>query len=433
MSFTTRASLYDPALPGPADPPFRVGAEPGAITARWPVGPVDPKGWQPQAELRLTYDTHASEKNRYTAALVALYCNGDGATIYAVGAAPILVYLRPGARFRRGQLERSYQRAVTVLRERYVHDPRVREYFDPASRVFTDLECFGIGFHIRNPAADNPARRWELHREANAAEGAPASVLAHGIAFPDGTAAMRWTGSPALTASLDSAIHAEILDGHPGCRVVWIDPAPPSTGRDTTRVALRATLDDGTQTWVICACPADVLGNALQEADELKWQCNRYSGDVIVIDAVEGFAAGCCTWSRYSQQPDPANPHGSEYAQARAEHWGCQHTLFGGSTDDWTDETDLHMGRALGTITEWRLESLDWGAAVVRTTDEPDVVAVWIFRDSEQSGLPDTHGDGQHVLVEAAPYPSIEDAKTAATAMIVDLLCGQHPTGAATT
>ncbi|MGY2116669.1 hypothetical protein ACW9HR_22415 [Nocardia gipuzkoensis] len=418
-----------PALPGPDPDPSRVRPEPGTVIARWPIAPIDPKGWQPHAELRLTYDSRDGEKNCYTATLTALYSNGDGVTAYAVGAPTILVYQRPAARFRRPQLERSYARALEMLRRRYVHDARVREYFDPASRIVTDLECFGIGFHIPDPAGESPTRRWELHRKTNDPGEPASSALAHGIEFPDGTAAMRATGFPAFTTALDSASHAEILDGYHGwTRVVWIDPPPPSPGWKTTRVAVHVPLeDDDALTWAIYTCPVDVLGHARREADELGWQCNKYSGDVVVIDPVEGYAAGCSTWSRYSQQPDPANPHGSEYAQARAEHRGCQHTLFGSSLEDWSDETDLYMGRAIGVLTEWRLQSLDWGAAVVHTEREPDVAAVWIFRDSDQSGLPDTNGEGEHELIEAVPYPTVDDAKRAATAMIVDLLSSQHP------
>ncbi|MEU6191341.1 hypothetical protein [Nocardia sp. NPDC047038] len=365
--------------------------------------------------------------------MTALYRHGDGATTYAVGIPTIVVYRRPSKRFRGSQLERTYQRALTVLRERFVHDAGVREYFDPASRIFTDLESFGIRFHIPDPSGESPTRRWELHRKTELTGESAVAVLAHGVEFPDGTAAMRTSGFPAITTALESTSHAEILDGyHDRTRVIWTDPSPPP-GQETTRVAVRVPLeDDDTHTWALYTCPVAVLGDAHREADEIGRHCAEFSGDVVVVDTVEGFAAGCSTWSRYSHQPDPTNPHGSEYAQARAEHWGCQHTLFGTATDDWTDETDLYMGRAIGTITEWRLESLDWRAAVVRTTDEPDVVAVWISRDTEQSGLDDTHGDGEHVLVEAAPYPSIEDAKRAATAMIVDILSRQRPTAPTT-
>ncbi|MEV0299127.1 hypothetical protein [Nocardia sp. NPDC050710] len=319
-------------------------AEPGTVIARWPIGRLDPEARQPHAELRLTYETRTGESNCYTAILAALHTNTDGTTNYIIGTPTILVYQRPGTRLRRGQLERSYQRALTVLRERFIHDRRVRDYFDPASGVFTELEA-------------------------------------------------------------------------------------PSTLHQTIRVAVRTTATDvDDSTWVICTCPVSVLGDSGLEAQHIRRHCpTGYSGDVVVLDAVEGFEAGCCTWSRFSDRPDPQFTHGSERAQARAQHQGCEHPLFGTSTQGWTDYSDEYMGEAIGTLTTWVLQTLDWCAVVVHTTDERDVAAVWVYRGGDRDTSPDDEDYDGEVLVSGAPYPNIAEAKCAATALIVDLLTGRYP------
>ncbi|MFI6369227.1 hypothetical protein ACIBG0_41785 [Nocardia sp. NPDC050630] len=426
------ASTLDPALHGPAEDPIRVGADPRTVTARWPISRVDPKGWQPHAELRVTYETATGGRGCYTATLTALYSNSVGKSTYAAATPVILVYQRRVGRFRRTQLERVFTRAVSVLRRRFAHDVYVREYFDHTSHIFTNLEYFGIGFHIPGRASNNPAQRWQLHRDVDVTGRSGTGIVAHGIRFPDGTAAMRWIGEPASTVTFDAITHVTSIHGHDGrTRLVWSDPPPQPTNRETTHVAVRTTRDDDddeVETWALCECPTAALGNARFEAMEIGWQCpNGFLGDVVVVDAVDEFAAGCCTWSQYSDRPDPAFAHGSKLAQARAEHWKCQHTLFGSASEGWNDESDPFFGEAIGTTTEWRFRSLDWGAAVVHTTDERDVAALWVFRDSNYSTLPDTHGYDEHVIVEAAPYPTIDAAKRAGIDMIVGLLSGQHP------
>ncbi|WP_433678715.1 hypothetical protein [Nocardia sp. CA-119907] len=231
-----------------------------------------------------------------------------------------------------------------MLRERFIHDRRVREYFAPASRVFTE-------------------------------------------------------------------------------------PEAPTTVPQTIRVAVRTTAtecDDAT--WAICTCSVAALGDSGLETQQIRRQIpNGYSGDVVVFDTAEGFEAGCCTWSRFSDQPDPQLIHGSERAQARAEHRGCEHILFGTSSHGWADNSDGYMGEAIGTITMWTLQSLDWSAAVVRTTAERDVVAVLVFRGGDHETLLDDGDYSGKALIHAVPYPNIAEAKRGATALIVDLLTGQYP------
>lgn len=107
----------------------------------------------------------------------------------------------------------------------------------------------------------------------------------------------------------------------------------------TTRIAVRATIGeinlsaDYTEEWTIVEIPTEYLGNHEGEGEEvataLPTKFDGFIGDVIVVDSIDGYTAGCSTWSRFSRDDDDEFDQGSEYAQARAEHWNCEHERFG--------------------------------------------------------------------------------------------------------
>jgi hypothetical protein len=113
-------------------------------------------------------------------------------------------------------------------------------------------------------------------------------------------------------------------------------------GGATTRVAVRTTGSD--TRWRIVDCPIDALGDESRERAAITQQLpDGFQGEVIVIDAVPGFTAGCSTWSRLC---------GEEYDQARAEHRNCQHmfrpTVFRKPTGDTGEPVFTHLDRVTG-------------------------------------------------------------------------------------
>lgn len=66
-------------------------------------------------------------------------------------------------------------------------------------------------------------RLFELQRDEDETGVSGVGVVAHGVIFPDGTAAMRWATETASTAIYASAADIETIHGHGGkTRVVYI-------------------------------------------------------------------------------------------------------------------------------------------------------------------------------------------------------------------
>jgi len=67
-------------------------------------------------------------------------------------------------------------------------------------------------------------RRFELHREVDASGTSGTGVVAEGVEFTDGTAALRWKVQLKSTAVYNNVVELEAIHGHNGqTKVVWID------------------------------------------------------------------------------------------------------------------------------------------------------------------------------------------------------------------
>ncbi|MGF0320664.1 hypothetical protein [Nocardia fluminea] len=80
----------------------------------------------------------------------------------------------------------------------------------------------------------------------------------------------------------------------------------------TVRVAI---VDADTGRWRIVRCPASVLGDHAAELGAVPGLAPDQ--DLVVVDQVPGFPAGCATWSRHDDAESDE--------EARAEHHGCAH------------------------------------------------------------------------------------------------------------
>lgn len=70
-------------------------------------------------------------------------------------------------------------------------------------------------------------KRFELHRDVDETGVSGTGVVAEGIEFSDGTAALRWRTVPfTSTAVYNNMAELETIHGHGGLtRVVWLEPA----------------------------------------------------------------------------------------------------------------------------------------------------------------------------------------------------------------
>jgi hypothetical protein len=67
--------------------------------------------------------------------------------------------------------------------------------------------------------------RFELHREVDETGVSGVGVVAEGVMFHDGTAALRWRSQFKSTAVYQSITDLEAIHGHNGqTKIVWIDP-----------------------------------------------------------------------------------------------------------------------------------------------------------------------------------------------------------------
>lgn len=159
--------------------------------------------------------------------------------------------------------------------------------------------------------------------------------------------------------------------------------------KTTTRVAVRAITGDDTDIWRIVEAPSDCIGSFDAEAHYIYPLVpeGSFRGHVVVVDAdAEGMPQGCSTFSQFDE---------GEVEQARAEHWGCEHALFGGQTDiqdeystRWvqqTDEKELVEDEALEL---WSLRTGEYAeghysAIAVRYVwaDNPDDWYITVWRD----------------------------------------------------
>lgn len=69
----------------------------------------------------------------------------------------------------------------------------------------------------------NQPKMFALQRNEDFSGVSGTGTVAHGIEFPDGTVALRWTTQTASTALYASIEHVETIHGHEGRTVVvWI-------------------------------------------------------------------------------------------------------------------------------------------------------------------------------------------------------------------
>jgi hypothetical protein len=69
-------------------------------------------------------------------------------------------------------------------------------------------------------------RRFVLVRTEDVSGVSGTGIVAHGVEFPDGTVALRWTGAYATTVVHDSIASVIAIHGHGGrTRVQWLDSA----------------------------------------------------------------------------------------------------------------------------------------------------------------------------------------------------------------
>ncbi|MFD4406665.1 hypothetical protein ACFWPH_28280 [Nocardia sp. NPDC058499] len=171
-------------------------------------------------------------------------------------------------------------------------------------------------------------------------------------------------------------------------------PEIPRPAPDTTRVAVLAIDEDDRGSWKITECPVEALGCYDGEATDIP---GTFIGDVVVLDDAPGFPAGCATWAQFSDNvADSDNPHISELTRARAEHWNCQHALFGRSPlEGWTRST----AAAEGPAECWTFDGLCWTATITSGHDEPHTAHLSIAHRDRPSA------------VDMIPCRSVDDAK----------------------
>ncbi|WP_194838282.1 hypothetical protein [Nocardia sp. XZ_19_369] len=188
----------------------------------------------------------------------------------------------------------------------------------------------------------------------------------------------------------------------------------------TTRVAVRAVTSGvvgafttHTEAWKILAIPTDYVGDFDAEASAIIEDHNtNFVGHVIVVDeGVDGFAAGCATWSGYWDD-DLAISEPTERDVAAQQHRGCEHTLFGATpAEGWTRETDPDVLAAHNTVELWTLRTgecaLGEYAAIVTRSPDSDTFRLSVFRDERGP------------LCELVPTHRLDAAKALGVATIV--------------
>jgi hypothetical protein len=376
----------------PVIPPWRFE---GRIVAHWPLRRIDANGYQPRAELTVSKDLLG-----YTAKLTALHMKSAHHRFEATGAPRIEYTISVDEAPSAEALERAYETALSTLRARFDDgDTDVYAFFDHRSRIYTDPRMF-VPFETPDiPAHDYPVRRWEMHRDTDVTGNSGTGLVAHGVTFPDGRVAFRWRGNPATTTTADSIRDVISIHGHNGTtRVVYVDTEP--AWHDSTRVAVRVGAHDEVETWAVLRCPIIDLGSYDAEATSIGSQLNgSFHGDVIVVDSVDGFPAGCSTWAQFSSKPDREFPAGDERAQAELEHWNCEHALFGTAPLD-----EDRWVRTHGPDDErWSLTTLDYTATIVPQLWGGSELSVWY-----------SENDDRVCVVEDVFHLSVEEAKAAA-------------------
>ncbi|MDE1672682.1 hypothetical protein [Nocardia gipuzkoensis] len=381
---------------GPHHTPVIQSRMEGRIVVHWPLRRNDANGYHPRVELAVTRG-HFGD---FTATVIALYTNAAHHRVEATGAPHIEFRTSCDAEPPAVALERAYDAALSTLRARFDDkDVDVHAIFDHRSRIYTDPRMF-VPFETPDiPAHDYPVRRWEMHRDTDVTGNSGTGLVAHGVTFPDGRVAFRWRGNPATTTTADSIRDVISIHGHNGTtRVVYVDIEP--AWSDSTRVAVRVGAHDEVETWAVLRCPIIDLGSYDAEATSIGSQLNgSFHGDVIVVDSVDGFPAGCSTWAQFSSKPDREFPAGDERAQAELEHWNCEHALFGTAPldeDRWVRTHGPHEER-------WSFTSLDYTATIAPNRWGVLELSVWYVEKGERV----------HIIKDAVQF-SVENAKAAA-------------------
>jgi len=84
-------------------------------------------------------------------------------------------------------------------------------------------------------------RRFELHREVDESGISGTGIVAEGVAFSDGTAALRWKAQYKSTAVYQSMVDVEAIHGHNGqTKIVWFDISPEDRRATVSRLLKRA-------------------------------------------------------------------------------------------------------------------------------------------------------------------------------------------------
>lgn len=79
-------------------------------------------------------------------------------------------------------------------------------------------------------------RRFELHRDHDPSGVSGTGVVAEGVEWSDGRAALHWLTAGGSTCVYDSTAHLQRIHGHGGAtRVVWLDSLVAEMIRDATR------------------------------------------------------------------------------------------------------------------------------------------------------------------------------------------------------
>lgn len=98
----------------------------------------------------------------------------------------------------------------------------------PGAELCEELGCPRCSLilqqHAKSGGGDGTCRRFQLHRDKDVTGFSGTGIVADGVRFPDGTAAMRWRGKHRSTVVWEDLADAMVVHGHDGAtRLVWVD------------------------------------------------------------------------------------------------------------------------------------------------------------------------------------------------------------------
>jgi len=176
---------------------------------------------------------------------------------------------------------------------------------------------------------------------------------------------------------------------------------PSGSATTTTRVAVRPAGSRGDE-WRIADCPVDALGDSDRESTAVGNQLpGGFRGDVIVIDSVAGFTAGCSTWSHL---------FGQKLEQARAAHRGCEHRFrpVWMRLGNYEPPLYKHLSRVTGiSIAATSLE--DW---TCRCGNQPGLGSGFAPCDAVGTEIAPTEADGWISLIRCNDCDLVLDQAT---------------------